>query len=173
MKQYVAFLRGINVNGIKISMAELKINFEKLGYSNVTTYLNTGNIKFETNDPIELVKIKAEKQLSLFFSYIAYVLFYNYNDLKNIVDNYPFKRLDNYHAYVILIDDDTILEELSDIITKYLGPQEQAKSADNVIYWQCPKGQTLDTQFAKILSKSKYKTSTTTRNINTLEKILK
>ena len=43
MKRYIAFLRGINVSGKnKITMAELKIGFEKIGFEAVRTYLNSG-----------------------------------------------------------------------------------------------------------------------------------
>ena len=53
MKRYIAFLRGINVGGKnKIPMAELKKEFEKLGFREVKTYLNSGNVAFsgDTND---------------------------------------------------------------------------------------------------------------------------
>lgn len=49
MKRYVAFLRGINVSGKnKISMAELKKGFAELGFAEVVTYLNSGNIAFSS-----------------------------------------------------------------------------------------------------------------------------
>lgn len=46
---YVALLRGINVGGKnKVDMKKLKSTFESLGYSGVVTYINSGNIIFET-----------------------------------------------------------------------------------------------------------------------------
>ncbi len=49
LTNYVALLRGINVGGANlISMAALKTTFEKLGFSNVRTFLNTGNILFQS-----------------------------------------------------------------------------------------------------------------------------
>ncbi len=49
MATYVALLRGINVSGKnKIRMVELKTLFEDLGYQKVTTYLQSGNVVFET-----------------------------------------------------------------------------------------------------------------------------
>ena len=49
MKRYVALLRGINISGKnKILMADLKKEFEKLGFEEVKTYLNSGNIIFST-----------------------------------------------------------------------------------------------------------------------------
>lgn len=47
---YVAFLRGINVGGANlVSMADLKNRFEALGFTNVRTFLNTGNILFQSD----------------------------------------------------------------------------------------------------------------------------
>jgi len=47
-EKYVAFLRGINVGGHhKVPMADLRKELEKLGFENVMTLLNSGNIIFE------------------------------------------------------------------------------------------------------------------------------
>ena len=47
MKSYIALLRGINISGKnKIIMSELKASFVELGYSEVSTYLNSGNVVF-------------------------------------------------------------------------------------------------------------------------------
>ena len=51
MKQYIAFLRGINISGKnKVSMAELKEGFEKLDFGDVKTYLNSGNVIFSGDE---------------------------------------------------------------------------------------------------------------------------
>lgn len=51
MARYVALLRGINVGGnCKVEMARLKELFEKLGYISVRTYINSGNVVFESKD---------------------------------------------------------------------------------------------------------------------------
>ena len=51
MKRYIAFLRGINVSGKnKVPMAELKQGFERLDYTEVKTYLNSGNVIFSSNE---------------------------------------------------------------------------------------------------------------------------
>lgn len=47
MKRHIALLRGINIRGKnKLPMAELKQGFEGLGYTEVKTYLNSGNVIF-------------------------------------------------------------------------------------------------------------------------------
>lgn len=48
--KYIALLRGINISGKnKIAMIELKKEFANLGYKEVTTYLNSGNVIFESD----------------------------------------------------------------------------------------------------------------------------
>ena len=48
--KYIALLRGINISGKnKISMSELKLELEKNKYQNVSTYLNSGNVIFESD----------------------------------------------------------------------------------------------------------------------------
>ena len=51
MKRYIALLRGINISGKnKISMPELKSHIVELGYMDVLTYLNSGNVIFSANE---------------------------------------------------------------------------------------------------------------------------
>lgn len=51
LKRYIAFLRGVNISGKnKVPMAELKQGFEQLGYKEVKTYLNSGNVVFSSDE---------------------------------------------------------------------------------------------------------------------------
>ena len=47
MRRYIALLRGVNISGKnKVPMAELKLGFESLGFTDVRTWLNSGNVVF-------------------------------------------------------------------------------------------------------------------------------
>ena len=51
MKRYITFLRGVNISGKnKVPMAELKKGFEEIGFSEVRTYLNSGNVIFSSDE---------------------------------------------------------------------------------------------------------------------------
>lgn len=51
MKRYIAFLRGVNISGKnKVPMEELKKGFEEMGFSEVRTYLNSGNVIFSSDE---------------------------------------------------------------------------------------------------------------------------
>jgi len=63
--KYVLLLRGINVGGKnKVSMADLKDAIAYLGYKNVITYINSGNIIFDTTENIGVVNDKISQILN-------------------------------------------------------------------------------------------------------------
>lgn len=65
--KYVLLLRGINVGGKnKVAMSDLKDMISKLGYENVITYINSGNIIFDANDNKEIVRVKISYMLETF-----------------------------------------------------------------------------------------------------------
>ncbi len=92
MKKQIAFLRGINVGNIRIKMPDLKLAFETLGFQQVKTYLQTGNVVFESDNTLEEVKPILEKTLSETFNYEAFVQLYDFDFLSNILDKYPFEK---------------------------------------------------------------------------------
>ncbi len=167
MTKYIAFLRGINVGNIRIKMPDLKAAFETLGFLNVKTYLQTGNVVFESAHSLQDIKPILEQNLTQTFHYEAFVLLYNFDLLPQVIEQYPFSREETHHAYVIFIDNEAIKNELL-----MFGSNEGVVAGRNVLYWKVLRGDTLETPFAKVLAKAKYKANTTVRNINTLEKML-
>ena len=169
MKKYIAFLRGINVGNIRIKMSDLKTAFQNMDFQNVVTYLQTGNVVFDSEKNIAEIKVILEKRLSETFHYQAFVLLYQFDFLSEIVAKYPFEKDEIHHAYVIFVEGEAIFEELKNISQDI---EEEIAIGNQVFYWKVTKGESTDTPFSKILSKVKYKSSTTVRNINTLEKML-
>lgn len=172
MKKYAAFLRGINVGNIRIKMPDLKAMFESLGFTGVKTYLQSGNVVFEANRSLSELKPLLEKTLSETFKYEAYVLLYEFNTLAGFIAGYPFSRDEAHHAYCIFVDGDTAFKELQEL-SKTTGEQaDRIAFGNGVIYWKVIIGETLQTPFAKIIAKAKFKSTTTNRNVNTLEKMV-
>ncbi len=171
MKKHIAFLRGINVGNIRIKMNDLKAAFENMGFTEVKTYLQTGNVVFESDKALTEIKSILEKNLTETFKYQAYVLVYEFGVLSDIIGQYPFEKEENYHAYVIFVEKQTVLEELIQLAANVGEESKVLKQGNTVIYWKVKEGETLHTAFAKIIAKAKYKSSVTVRNINTLEKM--
>lgn len=88
--KYVALLRGINVGGNnKVSMAELKVLFGENGYTNVVTYINSGNVIFESDKKLDKIVEHLEKLLSEAFNYKARVMVFSHDQIKSIVEDAP------------------------------------------------------------------------------------
>jgi uncharacterized protein (DUF1697 family) len=88
---FVALLRGVNVGGKNmISMTALKASFAKLGFREVTTYINSGNILFKTNerDPRKL-ETKIERLLSKEYQLGCRVVVRSVSEMANLVESLP------------------------------------------------------------------------------------
>ena len=173
MTRYAAFLRGVNVGGVNLKMAEVAAALEKAGFTNVKTILASGNVLLESRSGVDAVRKKAEKALRDEFGYDAWVLAYDLDTVRAISDAYPFDReVEGHHSYVTFVTDDDVLDELA-ALAKDAGPDEKIKRGKGVIYWQVPNKGTLDTTIGKTMGKKRYKSSTTTRNLRTLDKVLR
>jgi uncharacterized protein (DUF1697 family) len=172
MTKYTAFLRGINVGNIRIKMTDLKAAFEAMGCTDVTTFLQTGNVVFNSERIIDDLKIVLEKGLSETFNYKAYVLIYAFDSLSDIMVKYPFERVEMHHAYVVFVENKAAFDELKTLAEGLEDESKVIALGDSVIYWKVVIGETLHTPFAKIIAKAKYKSCVTVRNINTLEKMV-
>jgi uncharacterized protein (DUF1697 family) len=172
MDKYIMFLRGINVGGVKVKMEALKNALYILKLKKIETILQSGNVAFESNRSIEEMQPVIEKKLSQVFNYEAFVQIYNQETIDDIIKNYPFEQIEGKHDYIVLINNNEVYEEISANLGDS-SDEEIIKTGKNVIYWQVQKGHSLDTKFAKLISKSKYKQSITTRKLETLQKISK
>lgn len=171
--KYCAFLRGVNVNGTSMKMAEVMNVFTDAGMKEVSSVLASGNILFSSDKkPSELKKI-LEKSMSEYFNYEAFLFLKNENEISEIVNNNPFNKAEDLHIYVFVgIEDvDTLLMEEFSKSDKT--ENEKAEIVADTFYWQVPKGNTLDSTFGKVLGKKNLKDKITSRNINTFERILK
>jgi uncharacterized protein (DUF1697 family) len=172
MTKYIAFLRGINVGNIRIKMTDLKAAFEQMKCREVATFLQTGNVVFHSEKTLAELKPILEKGLTDTFNYKAYVLLYAFDSLSEMIAKYPFETVETHHAYVVFVENQPAFDELK-TLAEGLGDESKVIAfGQQVIYWKVVIGETLHTPFAKIIAKAKYKSSTTVRNINTLEKMI-
>ena len=172
MTRFAAFLRGVNVGGVNLKMAEVATALSDAGFTNVRTILATGNVLLESSSGVAAVRKKAEAALRERFGYEAWVLAYDIDTVRAISEAYPFEReVDGYQSYVTFVTDAAVLDELA-ALADQTGSDEKIAPGDGVIYWQVPKGSTLDSTIGKTMGKPRYKSSTTTRNLRTLAKVL-
>lgn len=171
MARWVALLRGVNVNGITIRSADLAALFRDLGYDDVRTVLASGNVVFTADGTLPVLKSAIESALRDRFGYDAWIVLVPHDELSAILDGFPFGSAPDRHDYVLFGSDERALDDLlADLDLDE--SVERVSRGDGVVYWSCPKGSSTDTVFAKRAGAARFKRTTTTRNVNTLRKLL-
>jgi uncharacterized protein (DUF1697 family) len=110
MQTFIALLRGINLgNHYKLKMPALKTMFENMGFQSISTYLQSGNVIFDsTETDISSLETKIEAQILETFGYVVPTLIRTRKDLQRIADANPFpeQTLENpIQPYVIFLKD--------------------------------------------------------------------
>lgn len=176
MKVYLALLRGINVGGKnKIPMADLKSCLEDLGFKNVQTYIQSGNVIFESGGSPEKLATQIEAALSKRFkldSELIRVLVISRDELAKIVEKAPKgfgKEPDKYHSDALFLIGTTSAEVMKQID---VNPEVDATWPGNgVVYYRRLSAKRTKSRLPKIVSKPIYK-NMTIRSWNTTTKLL-
>ncbi|MBG0739181.1 DUF1697 domain-containing protein [Paeniglutamicibacter antarcticus] len=168
---YAIFLRGVNVGGINIKMTDLKRALTQLPLYSVATLLASGNIICQTAmGPAEL-KSAVETCLRDTFGYDAWVVVLTVSRIAALIAACPYPADSaKDHCYITLGSDSEILTELYGL-AEQLPSVEQCRLGPEATAWLAPVGGTLESPFSKLSAKSRYKSSTTTRNLRTLVKV--
>lgn len=170
--KYVVFLRGINVGGNgQLKMSELKETLEKEGFENVRTYINSGNVVFETkNKSIDSLTKQMDKLLSKTFFPLETVVL-SYDEVKTIAENVPksWKSEDVRKYIAVMISPAKPADVISEVQLRE--GVDEMNIGHRVVYMTTKMEGLTKSGFTKMASKPIYK-KMTIRNYNTLQKIL-
>lgn len=172
-ERYCAFLRGVNVQGTRMRMAEVCAVFEQTGQYNVSSVLASGNILFSSNQDKASIEKGLEKAMSAHFKYEAFLFVKTAKEVQQIYRQQPFTPASDFHIYGFIGVEgiEQILMEAFEKVAKVDG--EEASIVQDNYYWKVPKSLTLESEFGKILGRKDMKNAFTSRNLNTFEKVLK
>lgn len=177
MEKYIALLRGINISGKnKISMPLLKAAFEDMGFLNVSTYINSGNILFSSeNNHINEISIQCKAMIEERFMLDVPILIISRKELPEALDNAPewwdtASDEEVIHQAIFLIPPFTI-EEVYKAVGEARPEYEQVAYYRNVIFWSAPRATLSRTRWYKIASSSA-NNKVTIRNASTAKKLL-
>jgi len=163
----------VNVGGITVRSADLADLFRGLGFGNVHTVLASGNVLFDSDSAAKELKPQIERALADRFGYDAWIVLLDLPALERIAGAYPFERDDAvFTPYVVFGSDPAKLKDLADATGEPDPAVEAVQLGDGAFYWRVVKGSTLDSPVGKLLAKGKYRTTTTNRNLRTVEKLL-
>jgi uncharacterized protein (DUF1697 family) len=173
----VALFRAINVGGnAKVSMAALKELHESLGLTKVATYLQTGNVVFDSPDPAldpDQLAARLSREFEKKFGFPTTVMVRTGAELAEIFNKNPFRdqpqKLPKWIVVLFLTDPPTE-SAIADLLKSYTGPEEiQVMGREIYVYYTNGIG---TSKLSNNLIEKKLKTSGTGRNWNTVTKLL-
>ncbi|HXH70481.1 MAG TPA: DUF1697 domain-containing protein [Pyrinomonadaceae bacterium] len=172
--KYAAFLRGINVGGHnKIKMETLREMFAALRFENVKTYINSGNVIFETSETDENALVsKIEQAIQAGFSLNIKVMVRTIDEILDIIENNPFAgQFENDKDLHVLFLDEELPAEKRDILLSNNNENEMFAVRNREIFCLL-RVSVLDSLLGKDYIGKKLKTSATARNWRTVNKIV-
>ena len=139
MTVYVSMLRGVNVGGNKVKMTELRDMYMKIGARNVETYIQSGNVVFDTDQNEADMASRIESIFADTFGFETAVIMRTEQDMNRIVDNMPFAGVDTDKLHVTFL---SAVPEIfpHDDFSNARQPEEKFANAKREIYVYCPRG---------------------------------
>ena len=171
--RFVAFLRAINVGGRIVKKEKLQEAFTSLGFQNVSTYRQTGNVVFETNKmKASEIELEIERRLYETLNYEVKVFIRSMSQLKSILKFKSFKNQESEGSSFLV----TLLPNSPDnfpLPLPYTIPKSTAQIIaikEREVYSVTHGGG--EGALPNPFLESKLKTKTTTRNINVIQELL-
>ena len=173
--QYLILLRGINVGGKNIiKMVDLKASFEEMGFSNVLTYIQSGNVVVQSDEKDKaLLTAKIEKGLSKRFNFEAKVVVVSQKELTAIVRAAPegFGKEEKKYRYdVIFLKEPLTSKEAMESVRVREGV-DTAHAGKQALYFSRLISRAAQSHLTKIIGTPVYQ-NMTIRNWNTTTKLL-
>lgn len=170
---FVALLRAVNVGGNNmISMSSLKQSFEAMGFIDVSTYINSGNIIFKSKEAdARKLERKIEQMLVRDYQLDSKVVVRTFSEMEKLVQSLPrnWKGDTNWRYNVIFlrhsIDSEDVLAELD-----FKKDIEQVVYRPGALLWSAQVSDLTRTSMVKLSSRKIYK-EMTIRNLNTTKKL--
>jgi uncharacterized protein (DUF1697 family) len=175
MMTYISMLRGINVSGQKIiKMDALKALYENLGLVNVRTYVQSGNVLFESR-PTDEAKLSGliAGGIKKAFDHSVVVVLRTRSELQAVVKNNPFlkeREIDPTKLHVTFLFEAPDREALSQL-QAVKDKTDKIKVGPREVYLYCPQGYGR-TKYSNNFLERTLKVSATTRNWNTVNALL-
>ncbi|MFV1977275.1 MAG: DUF1697 domain-containing protein [Candidatus Scalindua sp.] len=173
--RYISILRGINVSGQKkIKMADLKSLYESSGFENVETYIQSGNVIFESSDKNTAnLKKTIEDAIQKKYKFYVPVEIRTKLEFKNIIKNSPFGSIDlekdGTKVLVTFLATKPAKNRITDVL-KYVILPERLVIKGKEIYLYCPNGYG-KSKLSNTFLEKKLGVKATTRNWKSVQKL--
>jgi uncharacterized protein (DUF1697 family) len=163
MPRYVALLRGINVGGRnKVAMGELRNAFEARGFDAVRTYIQSGNVVFESAAPAKSLEGDIEKMLEERFGVALVVVVRSQRQFSAVVDAAPKdfgRHPDKYHSDVLFLKAPLTAKQAMRRV-ELRDEVDQAWAGTGVIYFARLSARRTQSRLSKIVGTPEYQQMT-------------
>ncbi len=175
MPNYIAMLRGINVSGHNlVKMERLRASFAALGFSNIKTYVQSGNIVFAAPGGSSAgLSGKIERKISDDFGFLVPVFLKTSKEMEEVIKRNPFPNapgVDHFKLHVTFLSEDPPATA-RELLQPLAATPEQFRVLGREIYLYCPNGYG-KTKLSNTAIERKLSLGATTRNWKTVNTLL-
>lgn len=140
MPRVVAFLRGINVGGHRVRMEILRDAFAELGFSDVRTFIASGNVTFNATraSPAALER-RIETHLAQTLGYAVPTFLRSSAELRDVLEHQAFAATEvaAAHAVHVMFFREPVSEEVTGAVATLETPMDAFHVRGREIYWLC------------------------------------
>ncbi|WP_243347896.1 DUF1697 domain-containing protein [Parabacteroides sp. FAFU027] len=174
MQTYIAILRGINVSGNRmIKMDTLRQMFSDMGFTGVKSYIQSGNIIFQSKNGNDTkFEQKITEEILFRFGFDVPVIVLSRDELRIIIEQNPYlsdKSKESNHLHVTFLTEKP-LQSLVDKLNADKSLTDDFKTRGRVVYLYCPNGYS-KTKISNSLIENRLKVIATTRNWKTCNEL--
>ena len=175
--KYIVLLRGVNISGKnKLAMKALKDELEKHQYSNVITYLNSGNVIVESDNDKSTISDHISLIIKEKFDLDVPVYITTSSELKDLLEHHPnWWGTDDKEIYdnIIFIMPPAKFKDLYDAIGDPTKDIERIQEYHNSVFWSFDLNNYRKANWWKKTASTNIKDQITIRTANTMRKVLK
>ncbi|MDZ7682917.1 MAG: DUF1697 domain-containing protein [Fodinibius sp.] len=171
---YIALLRGINVGGHRrLTMDELRQMFSEMGFANVTTYIQNGNVVFTADDEADAAFLSTQISVKIAetFGYEVPVVIRSRDRLANVLADFPFKEKEGWKGYISFLANKPMNEQAAELEAA-ASQVERFSVQGSELFSIVNKQAEATPQFSNSFVEQRLGVPATTRNLQTVRKII-
>ena len=165
---YIAFLRAVNVGGRFVKMDVLRKIFESMKFKNVRTFIQSGNVIFDSGEKASVLEPKIEKMLKSKLEFEVKTMIRSMDEVISILKSTPFKEdgkiIKVYVSFLSQIPKEKIVPGQVGVVSHLLMGKD--------LYTLFDKSKKEKNPFSNSMIEKKLKMSATTRDIGSLRKLM-
>ena len=176
MPHFVAFLRGINLGKRRIKMDDLQSHFETLGFTDVSTFIASGNVLFTTKSrTVDKLAKRIESHLEQELGYSVPTLIRTQNEITDLVAQAPLGELFSdgpKPSTQVTFFSEALPDATAKALVNFRSSTDAFAIVGRELYWRCATRISESTVWKDPAINPHHIPTGTTRNLNTLQKLV-